>query len=372
VRATHSKLRGTSMSWDSVVGRATLGLAAALLWTAGTGLATAAHIADGGTPPLQTIGPVHVLPVVKGMHMLTIDGVNVAIQTGPDGTIVVNTGPQSGAQAVLAAIKQVTHNAPIRFVVYTNTDADLIGGGGVLSSAGLSLSQLDEFISRQDSSAGALAEVPGANSGEGATIIARMGVLNEMVSQNAYASSALPSETFSRPQYSFYMNGGPIEVVSMPPGHSDSDSVVRFDRQDVVVTGAVFDATHFPVIDLAHGGSIQGEIDALNQIANTLAFEQVPVLANHGGTLVIPMRGPLCDEDDLIIYRDMVMTMQKRVAYYLRQGKSLKQVEAEDPARGYETRYGSDTGNWTTNDFVEAVYKSLVMEQRARHGKVKS
>jgi cyclase len=357
---------------DSVLSRAALGLAAALLWAAGTGFATAADVADGGTPPLQTVGPVHVLPVVNGMYMLTLDGINVAIQTGPDGTIVVDSGPQSGAAALLAAIRKVTDNAPIRDVIYTSADANLVGGGGVLSAAGLNLGSLDQFISGADRSAGALAEVPGANSGSGATIIARQGVLLEMTSGNAYASSALPSETFQRPQYNFNMNDGPIEVVSMPAAHSDADSVVRFDRQDVVVTGAIFDEKHFPVIDLAHGGSIQGEIDALNQVANTLAFEQVPVLATTGGTLIIPVHGQLCDEDDLVIYRDMVMAMRARIAYYLRQGKSLKQIEAEHPAQGYETRYGSDTGDWTTNDFIEAVYKSLVMEQRARHGKVKS
>lgn len=357
---------------DSVVSRATLGLAAALLWATGTGFAAAADIVDGGISPLQTVGPVHVLPVVNGIYMLTVNGVNVAIQSGPDGIIVVDSGPQSSAEALLAAIKKVTNNATIRDVIYTSADADLVGGGGVLSAAGLNLGSLDQFISGQDRSAGALAEVPGANSGSGATIIARQGVLLQMTTQNVYASSALPSETFQRRQYNFNMNDGPIEVVSMPAAHTDADSVVRFDRQDVVVTGAIFDEKHFPVIDLAHGGSIQGEIDALNQVANTLAFEQVPVLAPTGATLVIPVHGPLCDEDDLIIYRDMVMAMRARIDYYMRRGMSLKQIEAEHPAQGYESRYGSDTGNWTTNDFIEAVYKSLVMEQKARHGKVKS
>lgn len=357
---------------DRVLTRAPMGLATALLWAAGTGLAAAADISEGGSPPLQTVGPVHVLPVVNGMYMLSVSGINVAIQSGPDGTIVVDSGPQSDAEALLAAIRKITNNAPIRFVIYTNSDADLVGGGGVLSSAGMNLGSLDEFISRQESSAAARVDIPGANSGEGATIVARQGVLMQMVGENAYASSALPSETFQRPQYSFILNDGPIEVVSMPAAHSDADSVVRFDRQDVVVTGAVFDETHFPVIDLAHGGSVQGEIDALNQVANSLAFEQVPVLANTGGTLIIPMRGPLCDADDLVIYRDMVMTIRARVAYYLRRGMSLEQIEAEQPAQGYESRYGSDTGNWTTHDFVEAVYKSLIRQQRAQRGKAKT
>ena len=359
---------------DSLVSRTALGLAATVLWAACAGPAAAADVSDGGTPALKTIGPVHVLPVVDGMYMLTVDGVNVAIQSGPDGIIVVDAGPQSDADALLAAIRSVTNDAPIRSVIYTNGDADLVGGGGVLSSAGLNLGSLDEFISRQDSSIAAAGTValPGANSGAGATIIARESMLTLLTSQNNFASDAIPTETFGRQQYNFIMNNGPIEVISMPGAHTDSDSVVRFDRQDVVVTGAIFDETRFPVIDLAHGGSIQGEIDALNQVANTLAFEQVPVLANTGGTLIVPMRGPLCDEDDLVIYRDMVMTMRARIAYYLERGESLRQIEAEHPAQGYESRYGSDTGNWTTNDFVEAVYKSLLAEKRAQHGKVKS
>ena len=357
---------------DTVLSRAMLGLAATLVASAVGGYAAAADISDGGDAPLQSIGPVHVLPVVRGMYMLTVDGVNVAIQTGPEGTIVVDSGPQSDAQSILAAIKQVTNNATIRYVIYTNADADLVGGGGVLSSAGVNLGNLDEFISRQDSSAAARVDVPGANSGAGATIVARQELLQQMTSQNLYSSNALPSETFARPQYNFIMNRGPVEVISMPAAHTGADSVVRFDRQDVVVTGAVFDDTHFPVIDLAHGGSIQGEIDALNKLANTLSFEQIPILANTGGTLVIPMRGPLCDEDDLVIYRDMVFNMRARVAYYLARGQSLKQIEAEHPAQAYETRFGSDTGNWTTNDFVEAIYKSLLAEKKGQHGRVKS
>jgi len=359
---------------ESVVSRATLGLAAALFWAAGSGFAAAADIADGGTSPLQSIGPVHVLPVVAGLYMLTVNGINVAVQTGADGSIVVDPGPQGSAEAVLAAIRQVTHDAMIRSVIYTNSDAQLVGGGGVLSAAGLNLGSLDNFIAGQNRAIAAAGTVslPGTNAGTGATIIARQGLQLQMLSQNSYASSALPTETFQRPQYNFNMNDGPIEVVSVPAAHTDADSVVRFDRQDVVVTGAVFDETHFPVIDLARGGSIQGEIDALNQVLNTLSFEQVPVLANTGGTLIIPMRGPLCDEDDLAIYRDMVMNMRARVAYYLAQGKSLKQVQAEHPAQGYESRFGSDSGDWTSNDFVEAIYKSLLMEKKAQHGKVKS
>jgi hypothetical protein len=42
---------------------------------------------------------------------------------------------------------------------------------------------------------------------------------------------------------------------------------------------------------------------------------------------------------------------------------SLDQVKAAAPARGYARRYGADSGPWTTNNFVEAVYQSLVKEK---------
>ena len=59
-----------------------------------------------------------------------------------------------------------------------------------------------------------------------------------------------------------YLNGDGIQVVHMPAAHSDGDSIVFFRRADVIVSGDILDTTRFPVIDVARGGSIQGEIDA--------------------------------------------------------------------------------------------------------------
>jgi hypothetical protein len=38
---------------------------------------------------------------------------------------------------------------------------------------------------------------------------------------------------------------------------------------------------------------------------------------------------------------------------------TLEQTVAERPTFGYESRFGSDTGSWTTEMFIEAVYRSL-------------
>ena len=51
--------------------------------------------------------------------------------------------------------------------------------------------------------------------------------------------------------------------------------------------------------------------------------------------------------------------IRDRVRDLIKRGFSLEQVKAAMPARGYMRRYGADAGPWTTNEFVEAVYRSV-------------
>ena len=61
----------------------------------------------------------------------------------------------------------------------------------------------------------------------------------------------------------------------------------------------------------------------------------------------------------MVDYRDMVTIVRDRVRDLMKQGLTLDQIKAASPARGYTRRYGSDTGSWTTNDFIEAIYQSM-------------
>jgi glyoxylase-like metal-dependent hydrolase (beta-lactamase superfamily II) len=154
------------------------------------------------------------------------------------------------------------------------------------------------------------------------------------------------------------MNDEGIEVLYQPAAHSDSDSFVLFRGSDVVVTGDVMDMTHFPVIDEAHGGTIQGEIAALNKLID-LTIAPTPFIYKDVGTYVIPGHGRLSEQMEVVDYRDMVVSISDAIAELIKQGKTVEQTKAAHPALAYETRYGAKTGPGTADAFVEAVYKSL-------------
>jgi hypothetical protein len=133
---------------------------------------------------------------------------------------------------------------------------------------------------------------------------------------------------------------------------------VFFRRSDVVVAGDVIDAKRFPKIDLENGGTIEGEIAALNKIVE-LTIVPMPFIFQPGGTLVIPGHGRVYDQIDVLNYRDMVVTIRDIIADMVKSGKTLEQVKAADPAGPWAPQYGPKNSSYPADAFVEAVYKSL-------------
>ena len=145
--------------------------------------------------------------------------------------------------------------------------------------------------------------------------------------------AAWPTETFFQKQKPMYFNREGIQIMSHA-AHSDGDSIVFFRRSDVIVAGEIFDTTRFPVIDVEKGGSIQQEIDALNQIVE-LAIPSIPMMWQEGGTYVIPGHGWLADQADVVEYRDMVTIIRDVIADMIGKGMTLEQVQAANPTKGY-------------------------------------
>ena len=140
-----------------------------------------------------------------------------------------------------------------------------------------------------------------------------------------------------------------------PNAITDGDSIVHFRRSDVIVTGDILTTTQYPFIDLNNGGSLQGEIAALDNILDRTVYKHL----GDDGTLVIPGHGRVCDEYEVAEYRDMLAIIRDRVQALIKQGATVEQVKAARITADYDPRYGANSGPWTTNMFVEAVYNSL-------------
>src|SRR4029077_1786435 len=118
-------------------------------------------------------------------------------------------------------------------------------------------------------------------------------VLNRMAgNQPTTAFAALPTDTYLGSKKEFFFNGEALQIVHLAAAHTDGDSIVFFRRSDVISTGDIFTTTGYPFIDLARGGSIQGEIDALNRILDLA----IPAGKEEGGTYIVPGHGRLYAE----------------------------------------------------------------------------
>lgn len=290
-----------------------------------------------------------VVQVRPDVYMIAGAGGNVAAHIGPAGVVLVDSGSAQMADAVLAAVRRLT-NRPIRYVINTGAGADHVGGNDKLSKAG-------QTILGFQGSSGVSEEV--YTSGGAASVLAHENVFARISgTSSALPSSVWPTKTYTGRSYSMYLNGDGIQVLHMPAAHSDGDSIVFFRRADVIVSGDIVDTTRFPVIDTAKGGSIQGEIDALNRLVEMMV-PPFPLRWREERTYVIPGHGFVADYGDVVEYRNVVTIVRDRVQDMVGRGMTLEQVKAADPTKGFRRRYGAETGAWTTDMFVEAVYRGL-------------
>jgi glyoxylase-like metal-dependent hydrolase (beta-lactamase superfamily II) len=276
-------------------------------------------------------GDIGILKVQGNVYMLVGPTGNIAAQVGDEGIVVVNTGTEAIAPKIAAALKTLS-DKPVMWIVNTDADPNHIGGNAALPG------------------------LTGLAKGRTPRIVAHENVLNRLGGPATPKASRLPealwpNDEYSTPTKDFSFNGEAIIVTHVPDAVTDGDSLVHFRRSDVLVAGDVLTPGLYPVIHLDRGGTIQGTINALNQILRIT----VPLKYEEGGTYVIPGRGRLCDEADVVEFRNMVTIVRDRVRDMKNKDKTLEQVKAAKLTRDYDTNYDAKSAD----AFVEAIYKSL-------------
>jgi glyoxylase-like metal-dependent hydrolase (beta-lactamase superfamily II) len=329
----------------------------------------------------------HVLPVQGNVYMLVGAGGNITASIGRDGILLVDAGNAQMSGKVLSTVLEMATaltasprtlrcvglhcpdtpygwsspsiNAiissppaakPIRYIINTSLDPDHTGGNEALA------------VLPADSKIVGVT-FPPVSIVPSAIVVAHENVLRRMSEplpgqkDSPFPVGAWPTDTYRSRSYklSQFFNGEGVQIFSQPAAHTDGDSFVYFRYSDVISAGDILSTTSYPVIDLARGGSLQGVLDGLNHILEIA----IPEFRSQGGTMIIPGHGRLCDTGDVANYRNMVAIIRDRIQDSIKKGMTLEQVKAARPTMDYDGLYGSTTGPWTTDMFVEAAYRSL-------------
>jgi len=338
-------------------------------------LATIALAQQSLPQPGPDANGIEIVPVRGNIYLLAGAGANITLSVGRDGVFMVDTGRAEMADKVYAAIQRLTIELNTFRQPYTREDPHSGGSGTILSSytPPKPIRYLANTSMFPDHTGGnpRLAElgktftggnVSGdiGNASEGAAVLAHENVLQRL-SDAKMPFKGLPTETYfgNVMKLSHFFNGEGVELIHIPAASTDGDSIVYFRTSDVISAGDLFTHESYPVIDMPKGGTVQGVLAGLNRLLDMMVAE----FRSEGGTFVIPGHGRVCDTADVAYYRDMTTIIRDRVQDMIKKGMSLEQVKAAKPTEDWDGRFGSASGPWTTDMFVEAVYKSLAAKK---------
>jgi len=345
--------------------RALFGWACAAAALAGIGLAQ-----QNRNPSLRNEpSAMEVIPIRGHMYLLAGAGANITLSAGADGVLLVDSGAAELADKTLAEIQRLGRELatfaqpvkrneggggsgevlisslppkPLRYIINTSSLPEHTGGNVKLAEAGKTFTG--------GNVSGDLGDV-----GEGAAVLSHENALQRL-SDAKMPIRGQPTETYfgAQMKLSHHFNGEGVQLMHVPNAITDGDTFVMFRSSDVISAGDIFSFTSYPPIDLAQGGSIQGELAGLNRMVDLV----IPEFRSEGGTYVVPGHGRICDTADLAYYRDMVTIIRDRVQDLIKKGMTLDQVKAAKPTEDWDGRFGQLRAV-TPDKFVEAVYKGL-------------
>jgi cyclase len=262
--------------------------------------------------------------VAEGIYVLNGRGGNIGVSIGEDGVILIDDQYAPLTTKVRAAVVSLTPQ-PIRFLINTHWHGDHTGGNENLGKMGVVIVAHENVRKRM-------------------SVEQFLEAFGQKVP--AAPKAALPIITFAD-AVTFHLNGDEIRSFHVAPAHTDGDTVVHFQKANVVHMGDCFFNGMYPFIDLSSGGSIDGIVAAADKV---LAMVDM-------NTKIIPGHGPVGDKAALQIYRDVMATVRDRVKALVVAGKTLDEVKAAAPTKDFDAKWG--TGFMKPEVFVPIVYQSL-------------
>lgn len=267
--------------------------------------------------------PIQAQQLAENLTLLSGPGGNVVVLHGSDGLIVVDTFVAPAWPRLQESLK--SFGAPVKFVINTHWHFDHTDNNAPLHAGG-------------------------------ATVVAHENTRRRMSAPQRIAmleldfprspAAALPQRVFTD-GYKLEANGERLEVSHVPPAHTDTDVIVRFEQANVLHAGDVFFNGRYPLIDGSSGGRVDGMIAACDRVLRLAAAD----------TRIVPGHGALATRADLVKYRDMLATAADRVRKLKASGKTLEESVAAKPFTDLDGDWAG--GRYKGDDFVKIVYLTL-------------
>lgn len=262
--------------------------------------------------------------VAKNLHMLSGNDGNIGLLTGPDGTFLIDDQMAPVGPLLLKTIKALGGDSP-RFLLNTHYHFDHTGGNETIGTIGATI--VSHHNVRKRLAAGSRISAFDAETPPAPQI-------------------ALPIVTFSQSMH-FHLNGDTMRSVHFPKAHTDGDSVIYFEKANVLHTGDIFFNGLYPFIDTENGGSLVGTIAAVQKL----------IEATDENTKIIPGHGPLATRADLIAYQDMLTFANASVHDLKKDGKTVEEAIAANPLEDYDAKWGGKL--FTTDKWIGLLYGSI-------------
>ena len=256
--------------------------------------------------------------VKDNIYYLEGSGGNIGVIIGDDGVLIIYNQFAPLTNKIEAAITDLT-KLPVTFVVNSHFHYDHTDGNENFGKAGAFIVAQDNARRRMESAQ----------------------VLASGYSQRKYEKVGLPKITFFDAMR-FYFNDEPIHITYNGPGHTDGDAQVYFLQSNVIHTGDMFVRYVLPFIDQNNGGSLDGMIEATDRLASQINDE----------TIIIPGHGQLSTRDDLLSYREMLVTIRGNLLRAKVQDLSPSEMLDIEPADGFAPA-GDGTDQWLLRAYDE-------------------
>ena len=281
-------------------------------------------------------------PLSGGVYALYGRGGNVGFFVGPEAVVVVDSQFKDIAPGIVEQIKSVT-DKPIQYLINTHHHGDHTGGNEVFRQFAVIIAQDNVRKRMLASPADILQYYPGyleeAKKKNDAEDIQSLEKAIAWAKKVKVEEIAAPVVTFDS-ELRIHAGGETIGIWHTPPAHTDGDSVVYFEKANVLHMGDLFFHGLIPFVDVKHGGSVQGYLAAIDGV-----IARVP-----SNVVIIPGHGEVTDLDGLRAFRAFIADVLAAARAAKAAGQSKEQflaavsLPAYKDLDGYADRFKETCG----------------------------